>query len=80
MPEPSITNIGLGFHFLKINIATVNNKTETKFIDEVFIEKPPSPQTASVKIDKPADAISATMVGLMPDNTPCTTINSLYLK
>jgi len=63
-----------------MKIATVNNKTETKLIVRGFVEKPSSPHTASIKIDNPADAISATMVGLRPDNIPCTTVNSLNLK
>jgi len=63
-----------------MNNAAANMITDVKLIKAGFNENPPSPQTASIKIDKPAEAIRATMVGLKPDNTPCITANSLYLK
>lgn len=70
IPQPNITAIGLGFHFLSTNSDNKNRITDTGFNVPISIENPLSPQKAKIKIDSPADAISATTAGLNPSSTP----------
>ena len=70
IPEPIITNIGLGLNFLMIIKLIVKSPSAMGFIYERVNVATLSPQSARIAIPNPAEAIRDTTAGLRPARIP----------